>query len=241
MAISVVATGSTASAVINGANVTLNVSSLQQDDIIIVVGGICGTAAGTQGVSGNNSGAFQNLNTTDTGANQFFAGWQRMGATPDTVLTGTGNGDTGDTTGYACITLRGASTATPPTDATSTTANTTGTNPNPASIDWATAGTAIVVGYLSVVNDAAGTAPSGYANETTWIAGANDGEDCSVAIAYDLTPGADPEDPGTFGSIGSGAWRTITIAIKEAVATVTGSWMPIYPNSYSSGIDIMGY
>jgi hypothetical protein len=197
---------------------------LQQNDIIIVVGGICGTTAGSQGVSGNNSGAFQQLNLTDTGANQFYAGWQRMGATPDTTLTGTGNADTGDTTGYACITLRGASTDTPPTDATSTSTNGSSTNPNPSSIDWSTAGTAVIVGYLSVVNDAAGTAPSGYANETTWIAGANDGEDCSVAIAYDLTP-ADPEDPGTFGSIASGAWRTITIAIKEAVAaTVIVPW-----------------
>jgi hypothetical protein len=228
MAISVVDTGSTAAAAQNGADVTLNLSSLQQDDIVVVMGGICSSAAGTPLATGNNSGAYQNLILNDTGSNIFYVAWQRMGATPDTSINCDGNGDTADTTAYACVALRGASTDTPPTDATTTIADGSSTNPDPPQIDWSTAGTAIIVGALSVVNDAGVVAPSGYATATTWNAAANDtNEDGSVAIAYDLTPGADPENPATFTTWNTGAWQAATVAIKEAAAAfIVVPWQP---------------
>jgi hypothetical protein len=216
MAISVV--GGIAAGAINGGNPSLTVTGMgaQQDDIILVFGGIGGSTAGTQGASGNTSGAFQQLVSSDSGANQFYVGWQRMGATPDSTITCTGNGDAGDGAAYAMILIRGASTDSPPTDATTTTATpTTSTNPDPPQIDWSTAGTAVFVGALSVVNDAAITIPTGYSttNMASFTATANDGEDASVAVAYDLTP-ADPENPPTFTGWASGLWQAATVAIK---------------------------
>jgi len=215
MAISVVDSGSTAAAATNGGDVALTVSSLAENDLIIVMGGIGGSAAGTAGATGNNSGAFQSLFNNDAGANIFYVGWQRMGVTPDTSITCTGNGDAGDATAYACITLRGASLDSPPTDATTTTASSTSTNPNPPSIDWSTAGTAVIAGALSEVNDAAIVAPSGYSTATVWTDNGNDTEDATVGIAYLLAP-ADPEDPAAFTSWGSGLWQAATVAIKPA-------------------------
>jgi hypothetical protein len=224
VAISVV--GGIAASAINGGNPSLVLTGMgvAQDDVVLVFGGIGGSAAGTQGASGNTSGAFQQLVSSDSGANQFYVGWQRMGATPDTTITCNGNGDSGDGAAYACIVLRGVTTASPPTDATTTTATpTTSTNPDPPQIDWSTAGTAVIVGALSVVNDAAITIPSGYSttNMASFTATANDGEDASVAIAYDLTP-ADPENPGTFTGWASGLWQAATVAIKEAITASFG-------------------
>jgi hypothetical protein len=221
VAISVV--GGIAASAINGGNPSLVLTGMgvAQNDVVLVFGGIGGSTAGTQGASGNTSGAFQQLVSSDSGANQFYVGWQRMGATPDTTITCTGNGDAGDGAAYACIVLRGVTTDSPPTDATTTTATpTTSTNPDPPQIDWSTAGTAVIVGALSAVNDAAITIPSGYSttNMASFTATANDGEDASVAIAYDLTP-ADPENPGTFTGWASGLWQAATVAIKPAAGT----------------------
>jgi hypothetical protein len=222
MAISVV--GGIAAGAINGGNPSLVLTGMgvAQNDVVLVFGGIGGSAAGTQGATGNNSGAYQQLVSSDSGANQFYVGWQRMGATPDTTITCTGNGDSGDGAAYACIVLRGVTTASPPTDvATTTSGPLTTTNPDPPQIDWSTAGTAVIVGALSVVNDAAITIPSGYSttNMASFTATANDGEDASVAIAYDLTP-ADPEDPPSFTGWASGLWQAATVAIKEQAAEV---------------------
>jgi hypothetical protein len=221
MAISVV--GGVAGASINGGNVTLTVTGLgaQQDDIILVFGGIGGTAAGTQGASGSVSGAYQQLVLTDVGANQFYVGWQRMGATPDATITCTGNADAGDSAAYAMIIVRGVTTASPPTDVATTSTNGSSTNPNPPSIDWSTPGTAVFVGALSVVNDASIVIPSGYssANLLAYTATANDGEDASVAVAYLLTP-ADPEDPAAFTNWTTGVWQAATVALKAGVAAV---------------------
>jgi hypothetical protein len=213
-----------ASAVINGANVSFDVSSwgLLQNDVLVVIGGIGGTTAGTQGASGNTSGGFQSLYSNDSGANQFFAGWQRMGATPDTTITCTGNADTGDSTAYGIVALRGVSRSTPPTAATTTTATASSTDPNPASITHTTAGCAVVVGALSTSNDAAITAPSTYATPGTFSGGANDGEDASIGIAYKLAPAA-TEDPGTFGSWTTGLWQAATIALGPHIEAAYGA------------------
>jgi fibronectin-binding autotransporter adhesin len=221
VAISVV--GGIAAGAINGGNPSLVLTGMgvAQNDVVLVFGGIGGTAAGTQGATGNNSGAYQQLVSNDSGINQFYVGWQRMGATPDTTITCNGNGDSGDGAAYACIVLRGVTTDSPPTDATTTTATpTTTTNPDPPQIDWSTAGTAVIVGALSAVNDAAITIPTGYSttNMASFTATANDGEDASVAIAYDLTP-SDPENPGTFTGWASGLWQAATVAIKPAAGT----------------------
>jgi uncharacterized lipoprotein NlpE involved in copper resistance len=223
VAISVV--GGVAASEINGGNVTLTLTGLgaAQNDVVLVFGGIGGTAAGTQGASGSVSGAYQQLVSADSGANQFYVGWQRMGATPDATITCNGNGDAGDSAAYACIILRGVTTASPPTDVATTSTNGSSTNPNPPSIDWSTSGTAVIVGALSVVNDASITIPSGYssANLTSFSASGNDGEDASVAIAYDLTP-ADPEDPPSFTTWSTGVWQAATVALKEGITASFG-------------------
>jgi hypothetical protein len=106
-----------------------------------------------------------------------------------------------------------------PFDVTSTTATgTTGGSPDPASIDWSTAGTWVVIAGGSgggALNATTYTFPTGYTTNALTRAD-NDTIDSQVGLGYNTAP-SDPENPGvmTTGGTGTG-WAAVTMALKPA-------------------------
>ncbi len=240
MAISFV--GSASDGNLNGGDASIDVSGLglQENDIIIGIGGIGGTAAGSQNLVGDNSGQFTTLETNDSVNLQFGAWWQRVGTTPDDTLTGSGNGDSGDSCAYAVMVFRGASLFSDPFEGSSAVSVNSGSaDPNPGSKTFTAPGVAIICGFLSEVSDNTVTAPSGYA--TVESINANDQEDATVGISHLLTP-TSPEDPGVF-LCSSGRWRCNTMALLAA-PTVFDQVVEAHSDPMQSGmrdVEMIGY
>lgn len=136
------------------------------------------------------------------------------GTDVDVVTTAAGTG-TDSSTACQVHVYRGVHLLSP-FDATATTATgTSGGDPNPPSITFASGGT-IVIAIGAVGSAAAVTLsspPSGYTAPRAADVG-NDTFDTAVQIAYNLAP-ATTENPGIFTDSGAGAaWCAVTIALR---------------------------
>ena len=218
MAISIIGTPQVAVAN-NGAAATITWSTTPSaGDYTVVINGspADGAAIGTMTTTGYSlvTGA---SHTGAAAANPSLAiFYKKQTATPDTTAVGTsGNGAGTDTTLIGFV-LRGVDPTTF-SDATPTTAGeTTSTNPDPASITVGTTGaTVIVAACMTVIMDAAITAPSGY---TGYSGTGNDTYDHTLAAAYKLNCSG-TEAPASWTNWGSGLWYAITIAVKPYVIT----------------------
>src|SRR4030043_190146 len=140
--------------------------------------------------------------------------WKKQTSTPDlTAVANAQNDNTVDTSAIGFV-LRGVDPNTF-SDATPTTAGeTTGTNPDPASITVGTTGACVIVAAcMTVVKDTAITAPSGY---TGYSQVGDDTYDHTLAAAYKLNC-SNTEAPASWTNWDSGLWYAITIAVKPFV------------------------
>lgn len=223
MAITIVGTPQTGTAVF-GADLTLTFDvTPSQNDIVVVFGG--SSRFRTPDPTAPGTGYTQiALNTTTT----FMGAWyKRMGASPDSSVLCQGSANANDTTGYGCYVLRGIDTTTA-LDVTATTAGlTTSTNPNPALITSVTDDAMICVFAGSEVNDATPGTVSGYSNQIT---ATNSGVfNWTIAGATLIKTTAGAENPPAWSSWGNGAWYAITAAFRPAaVSASTGNFFLLF-------------
>lgn len=111
---------------------------------------------------------------------------------------------------------------TTPIDVATTTATGDGANANPPSINYADASATVVVGaWWDSTTAIYSAVPTNYTSPDTLgdIIGNGGGNGLSLATAYDVTPAADPEDPGTFTS-GAEQWASFSIALRTGATAV---------------------
>lgn len=197
----------------NDVTLTLDVTTPPlEDDVVIVFGGHGDAVTTLTAPSGNTSGTFT-LISENTGAAPIFGVWiQRMGATPDTSITGFGSGNNQDATAYGCYVLSGVDTVTAQ-DTTATTAGpTTSTNPDAPSITTANANSWVIACSGGNIRD---TSPGtfGYSNEIQ--TNGNDTNDITIGGGTFLNVGADAEDPGAWDTWASSTWYSVTLALRE--------------------------
>jgi hypothetical protein len=234
MAISYV--GETSGAAINGANVTLDLSTLglQQGDLVVVAYGI-----------GDNDSLDFNMATVSAGWNEVAdlhaddtqdvdlgVYWKLMGSTPDASVEVDGQGGTDAGVAAVAIAFRGIDQATP-MDVTPTTATGIDTmHPDPPSINHNNpAGVWIVIAGAAghALNAGSFTFPTGYTTNALSQLG-NDTSDVTVGVGYRSSGVSDPEDPGAMTHSGTDStgycWAAATLALRPASSTT-------YPQSFS--------
>jgi hypothetical protein len=212
--------GRTSGSAINGGNVTLTLNSgltggsgsaVAEGDLVIVGGAVPSGASGTPGWPGD--WTVINNGSNSAGNGRLFTALKKMGPTPDTSVTFTGDGSgTSSVAAFAHV-ISGADyddTVSP------TTATGSSTDPNPAAITPDENNSAVVALAFSRVNETAVTAPTNY-NDLTFALGGSDTNDVSLAGAWrDGRSSGVSEDPAAFTAWATGSWRTVTFVIKDA-------------------------
>jgi len=216
MAISLVGTLTTGSA-INGGDITLSLpSGLAQDDVVYV-----GLALGVASTGGTSSGGWTQVGSNvDTGnANlrtQLFR--KVMGASPDTSIVLTGSGLAADSSSAIAIAFRGVDTTTPEDGVTPTTATGTTGGPDSPTITPNTTGAAAISWGAQPLIDVTGIgAPTGYTDLA--VISSSDSNNTSNYMSWKsgLTGGV-AENPSAYTGITSGRWVAWTIVVKPAAA-----------------------
>lgn len=206
----------------NGAAISLTLpGGIAQNDLVVVYESHDGAALSGMSTAGYTT----NLTDTAGSINQAVY-WKFMGASPDaTAALNTGTNSRGH--GAIAFVLRGVDTSTP-IDATTTTASATSTNPDPASITTVTNGAWVLACAASLVADTSVTAPSGYSNQTDIDSNALTA-DVTIGVASKEITTAGAENPASWTTWSSAAWKTATVALRPStsVATVYGFNMPM--------------
>jgi len=209
MPISLVAGGAVDGSAGNGANVTLTLPTLQQNDVVYV---FYGNANATHSVSG-----WTQVGSTTNQGIYYVSLWRKvMASTPDTsaVCSGGGNADHGTAAVGYC--LRGVDTSTPEDVTPVITQGTGQVIPDPGAITPTTSGAWVVVFGSNNYSDPAVTVPSGYSNGTN--KNANDAEDSTVAVASKSWTSGE-ENPAAWtgwSSVAASDWVAITVAVRPA-------------------------
>lgn len=226
MAISFVSAATAGAA--DGGDPSLTLSSVQENDLVIVAVNEAGNGSVDIDVSMTTSGYTEiaDLFADDVAETNLGVFYKFMPATPDATAVGNGSGDTNNAVHAAYMAFRGVDLTTP-FDVSSTTA--TGTNtfdPDPPSIDYTSSGVWVVVAAGSAHNLGIGesyTFPTGYTTDAVSDS-TDDDNDATVGMGYNSGPG-DPEDPGALAHSGtdSGAfsWAAVTMALRPAAAAAT--------------------
>jgi len=192
----------------NGGDVALALPAMQFGDVVYLFGGH-GENTGLVGPA--QAGWTQlTLLVVPTGA-AYFGVWRKvMGTTPDTSVTGRGNGNGADATAYAAYCFRGVDIGTPE-DATTTTATGIG-QPDGASITTVKDNAWVLSLWGAARVDAAVTNPSGYTNQL--------GDTVSDSVAYctygalkTVSP-AGAENPGAWSNFTGGGFAIATVALR---------------------------
>lgn len=204
------------------------------------------TAATSQTISGNNSGAYSNeafQSVDDTNDSGSQLNYQRMGATPDTSLTIPSSASIRNAQRWVVHVFRNVDAATPLDVAAVPASGINTGRPDPAAITPSTAGAWIVAFYASAA--AAGTAytaPTDFA--TDWLGGTQaDTVDCMQGGGYytGWTSGAyNPAAITAGGTTGTGdSWTAMTIALRpsDTTLTVTGIIGTATASGYTAQVD----
>ncbi len=147
-----------------------------------------------------------------------------MGASPDANIVLTGSGNIAHSSTAIAIAFRGVDLTTPEDGVALTTASSTSTNPDCASITPTTTDDVIIAYASTFLVDTTGTAgPSGYSNFTQ--VSSNDNNDTTSYLAWKggLTA-ATPEDPSAFTGVSSAIWRAYSIVLKPAASVAAPSF-----------------
>jgi hypothetical protein len=223
MAISFVTSGEATAA--NGGDPAITLGATPATDDLILCVGVIGDSNSLDYVMSMTTAGYTLVPSTelfvDSGAQDLnIAVFYKFANGTENTLTFNGQGASNAACVAVAMVFRGVDTSTP-FDVTSTTAtNVGGFNGNPPSIDWTTAGTAVVccAGAASTVGASTYTAPTNYTTNAR-DASVNDANDSSVGMGYNLSP-SDPEDPGawTHGGTDNAAFASagITIALRPS-------------------------
>lgn len=204
MAISLVSGGNLAQFAQNGADATIIWPTLQEGDVTYVLVARRSTPALT--TTGYTEIA--SINSSSITAKLFR---KVQGASPDANVVATGSGNTSHGMEVIGFALRGVDTTTPE-DATPTTNNNNGTDPNGPSITTVTPNAWVISFAASEVHDLSVTTPSGYSNSVNGSASDTNSASAAGATKEVATPGA--EDPGAWTNWLTGFWCGITAAVR---------------------------
>lgn len=217
----------------NGGDVAVDltdITGLAEDDLVVLIYGI-GDSDGTDFDMGIASGSgwteqadlFGGANAREA---NFGVYTKVMGATPDTTVTVDGQGGTNAAVAAVAIGFRGVDTAAPLDGVSPTTFTSSSTmDPSPASIDYTTAGCAVVIAGASGHSQGSQTVtfPTGYTTNSAWTTG-NDSNDITVSLGHNLSP-SDPESPGqiTHSATDNTGYSScaVTLALKPAGAAAS--------------------
>lgn len=212
MAISLVGTANNGAT--SGADVTVTLpAGLAENDIVLVMGGH-GNASGSAAASISTSGYAALTTSSLTDHYSFVSAWKRMGASPDSSVTGVGGGSGSNAAGYVVMVFRGVDTSTA-IDATTTTDTGASGDPNSPAIVTATNGAAVVSCFGKHAGASVNSGPSGYGDLVSesrtdtiaFLAGA----------AWKAIAVAGAENPAAFDVALTGQnWAAHTIALRPA-------------------------
>lgn len=195
---------------INGGDVTLNFTAIE-DDVVIVFGGHKFRVSTNIGPT---VGGWTLIDSYADSSGGSYAGvwYKRMTATPDASVTNYGSGSAADAATYGCYVLRGVHADV--IDVAATQGLGTGSNPDGPSITTVT-NNAWVLSLISnhLGSTTASAAPSGYSNLIS--VGAVDSNPSAVAGATIEKATAGAEDPGAF-TMTANDWVIWSVAIKPA-------------------------
>lgn len=211
MAISLVTVTTPAASANNGADVTINLGTLQQNDLVIAFGGHpfrSGATSAGPVTSGYTTDDLQNTSSSVS----FWVGHKFMGSTPDTTFVGEGSGNASDATAYGVIVLRGVDTTTP-IDAADQPVNSL----DPAQITTVTNNAWVVICSGSAVNDTSVGTITNYSNVIS--AAGNDSVDMTIAGCTRQINTATTENPGTWSTFTATNPRSVTLAIRPSSGT----------------------
>lgn len=194
---------------------------------LVVVCVVVGSAAGNPALAVTTPTGYtalgqlnQSAVTADTSMN---VSWKIMGGTPDTTVTIPGSTNNAWGEAYSIQVFRGVDTTTP-MDVSAVSAGGTATGrPDPAQIDFTTAGAWVVIcGGGAAATGATYTAPANYTTDFVTAVG-TDTTDAMVGSGYRTDP-SDPENPAgyTGGTTGANdSWTAYTLALRPIVLTAT--------------------
>lgn len=226
--------GNTTGTAINGGNITLTLNSglnggsgsaVSAGDIVFVFGS-CGSINGTPGWPGGWTVIDNGVNSANT--RRCILAYKVMGGTPDTSVQFTGDGDSGSSMHASAHVFSGAA-----YDSTAGAATATGnsTNPNPAALTPSQANSAIITFVMSAGIDSIKTPSTNYTELLDGSACQSTGDANDVATHVQWRDGlaASSQDPDAITGWGTGSYRAVTIAIKEATTAYT---LAADPGSY---------
>ena len=213
----------------SGANITLNLNSLQENDVVVTFGGFAGGTATAPGVI--SPSGYTSILVIDSAAHDFKIEWKRMGATVDPSVLLAGSGDAADAGAYGSYALRGVVTSGDPQDIGVQAITASADVPKSPSITTVTNGT-IVLALAG--NDQFDTSPGVVPNfNANMGASSNDTDDFSTAGAVSILATAGLINPSVWSTWASGNNTSATIAIKPEPAASGGNPFQSYVGAFS--------
>lgn len=227
MAISFV--GSAENSASGGANVTLTLPSMQENDLVVVAYAI-GDNDNTDFVMAMVTAGYTkvaDLHISGTQDVDLGVFWKKMGASPDASAEVDGQGGADAAVAAVAMVFRGVDPTTPMDVTPAGTFGLITMHPNPLSLThnnpagvWT-----VIVGASGHTRGGAGTYtfPTGY-TVNALERGADDASDVTVGMGYRTDP-ANPEDPGVMTHSGADSigfsWDAVTLALRPKVTAFT--------------------
>jgi len=201
------------------------ISGLAQNDLVIFAYMIASGNSANVDMAPSEGGWTEvaDLFQTDNIRTDLGVFYKKMGASPDTTVTGPATSDATHSLAAVAMAFTGVDTTTPMDVAAATASGPSTFIPNPPSIDhnnpsglW----TVIVGAAAHGQNAQTYTFPTGYTTNATQTTGLDD-SDSSIGMGYRTNP-SDPEDPGTMVLSGTDStlysWAAVTMALRPAAS-----------------------
>lgn len=215
MAISLVAGGALAGAVIDGGNVTITLPTLATGDVVYAWGGY------SRATDITDPDGYSRIGDVTESSFRAFCLRKVMGATPDTEFVGPGSGNAQDAVVWAVFCLRGVDTGTPEDAAVVEVGNLSSSDARQADpIDTVTDGAWVLALAVARDNDTSVGTVDGYSNHVEDTE--NDTRDATLGGATVLKASAGTETPGAWSDWATTAtWGAFTVAVRPASGATT--------------------
>lgn len=226
--------GSASNQVINAGAVTVTLPGSMAVDDLILLAWSCGDDDFTQPTLAMTTAGYTELTTSTLSADGGTAGdgnlaifYKYHNGSDTTAVTAASGTGTDSSNAVALIVFRGVRLAAdggPLEIPIQTATGTTGGDPNPPSVSGFDEATGVVVIAGAASGSGAGSfvAPTNYTTNAVLVDAPAETFRASVGLAYREDP-ADPEDPGVFNGVHTGAWCAATMVLAEAPAVTPKS------------------
>lgn len=184
-------------------------ATLQQNDIIVVISA-CPTGATLLTPTGYTS--IQSLNSANI---SFRISYKRMGATPDTTISGLNDVQNNRDVGHVALFFRGVTTTTIPfIESTTTPSQANNSNPNPPTVTNDSVGCAVIPIAFAYNNaTTVNNTPTSYTLGPVLSTSDGDGE-VTIMTAYRILGNSGDENPGSFTINNNRDWTAYTISLR---------------------------